>query len=336
MNRCQINKVVNETMDRYLYRLNEYDDTYTTPNEVEPKFMGNRIAMNKQLKGMDKSALNDFDNPDVVNSQLKAISDRNFKLMNIQDTMNKIVGDIGYALNDVCEHKREYGKDILTIRNFNNILNNIISNGIFATREERNLKQVYENNNTVQDYNNKVKRYKGNIQTNRELNAEYYSIQDYLKKIVNIYSTEWKNVQTALYNVMNEASTQKEMQGAKNLYDLFNRLYKFAYDQLQTMLEDKPYDEISREAMKESKASKARKVIRLNEKQLQAVINESVKRALNEDKVEAIRFNWNISVTPEGAKKMYELYEKLLRSKFVLDFEADSERTSLSQTSVIR
>lgn len=324
----------NNNVNENLKRLNEYDETYSTPNVVEPKFMGNRIAMNKQLKGMDKTALNDFNNPNVVNDQLDAMSERNYELMSkITDTISKISEDIDYALIDICAHKREYGEDILTIRYFNSILKNIISGGVFATRKDRNFKQVYENNNTVQDYNEKAKRYNSNIQINRELNAEYYSIQDFLKRIVNAYSAKWKNVQTALYNVMNEASIQGEMQAAKKLYDLFNKLYKFAYAQLQTMLEDKPYDEISQEAMKESKS---RKTIRLNEKQLHNLIAESVKRALNEDKVDAIRFNWNISVTPEGAKKMYELYEKLLRSKFVLDFEADSERISLSQTSVIR
>lgn len=63
----------------------------------------------------------------------------------------------------------------------------------------------------------------------------------------------------------------------------------------------------------------ARQRIRLTESQLNRVIKESVKRALNEDKL--ITFNWTLRVSPKNAEKAYNLQSKLENASWIEDFE---------------
>ncbi len=75
-----------------------------------------------------------------------------------------------------------------------------------------------------------------------------------------------------------------------------------------------------------------KQTIRLNESELKHLIRESVKRVLNEDR--NIRFNWNITVAPKDANKMYALQNKLENSKWVLDFERDAEQVETQNLSI--
>ena len=73
--------------------------------------------------------------------------------------------------------------------------------------------------------------------------------------------------------------------------------------------------------------------VRINESQLKKIVKESVKRMLNEGESN-IRFNWNITVSPQDAQKMYNLQNKLESAKWVLDFECDEQSVETQTLSI--
>ena len=75
-----------------------------------------------------------------------------------------------------------------------------------------------------------------------------------------------------------------------------------------------------------------KKLIRLNESDLHRIVKESVNRMLNEET--GVRFNWNITVSPKYASKMYALKSKLENAKWVLNFECDEELSDTQNLSI--
>ena len=74
--------------------------------------------------------------------------------------------------------------------------------------------------------------------------------------------------------------------------------------------------------------------IKINENQLKKIVKESVKKVLNENQEQFVRFNWNITVSEKYAAKMYKLQSQLENAKWVEDFERDEKIVDMQQLSI--
>ena len=145
-------------------------------------------------------------------------------------------------------------------------------------------------------------------------------------------------------NVKETDWTNYDVEGIPVYEKCFNRIY--LKDTIQTLLsilisiyEGKSPSTGSTQITNENKqyrntntTMKQKQTIKLNESQLRGLIKESIKKVLNEE--QCIRFNWNITVSPNDAPKMYKLQRQLENAKWVMNFERDDKPCEMQHLSI--
>lgn len=219
LNESDLRRLVGKAVSRIL---NEYSsrngsDVWNTqlPGQVRGGIGGRRRA-NKELARMSDSAMNDFNNPEEMEKNIKNGNQNKLWVKFYKD----IIGEIQ---NVFPPASRTSGKNNMAISTFIGNLKKL-PQLVYKVKDEYAIpyNEIYEGK-FVDDYNKKADRFSKNIEKNRNNNLLSYTINNICRRIANMYNSEqWIEAQKA---IMAEVQQNKlNAEEFKDFYDTLNKI----------------------------------------------------------------------------------------------------------------